>query len=72
MKEPKKIRLNPETPITKEPTKYRLLPIDKKESEFSNEDRIIHKPSNNQKLTIQLVPLDKIIEKREKKNSSLK
>lgn len=38
MKEPKKIRLNPETPITKEPTKYRLLPIDKKESEIDDED----------------------------------
>jgi hypothetical protein len=38
MKEPKKIRLNPETPITKEPTKYRLLPIDKKESEIDDDE----------------------------------
>ena len=38
MKEPKKIKLNPETPVIKEPTRYRLLPIDKKESEIDDDD----------------------------------
>jgi len=38
MKEPKKIKLNPETPIIKEPTKYRLLPIDITELEVTGQD----------------------------------
>jgi len=38
MKEPKKIKLNPETPVTKEPTRYRLLPVDNKEFEISGQD----------------------------------
>ena len=38
MKEPKRIRLNPETPIPKEPTKYRLLPLEKPEWNISGQD----------------------------------
>jgi hypothetical protein len=38
MREPKRIKLNPETPVTKEPTKYRLLPIDKTELEVTGQD----------------------------------
>lgn len=38
MKEPKKIRLNPEAPTTKEPIKYRLLPIDKREWDITGQD----------------------------------
>ena len=38
MKEPKRIRLNPETPILKEPPKYRLPPLDKPEWDISGQD----------------------------------
>ena len=38
MKEPKRIKLNPETPTPKEPTKYRLLPIDKAEWDITGQD----------------------------------
>jgi hypothetical protein len=38
MKEPKKIKLNPETPVIKEPIRYRLLPVDNKEFEISGQD----------------------------------
>lgn len=38
MKEPKKIRLNPETPIAKEPTKFRLLPLNNCEWEVSGQN----------------------------------
>jgi hypothetical protein len=38
MKEPKKIRLNPETPIPKEPPKYRLPPLNKPEWNISGQD----------------------------------
>ena len=38
MKEPKRIRLNPETPTTKEPAKYRLAPLDKKKLNTSGQD----------------------------------
>jgi len=39
MKEPKKIKLNPETPVIKEPTRYRLLPVDNKEFEITGQDK---------------------------------
>jgi hypothetical protein len=38
MKEPNKIRLNPDAPTTKEPTKYRLLPLDKIEWDVTGQD----------------------------------
>jgi hypothetical protein len=38
MKEPKRIKLNPETPTPKEPPRYRLLPIDKTEFEITGQD----------------------------------
>ena len=38
MKEPKRIRLNPETPTPKEPTKYRLPPLNKPEWDISCQD----------------------------------
>ena len=38
MKEPKRIKLNPETPTPKEPLRYRLLPIDKTEFEITGQD----------------------------------
>jgi hypothetical protein len=38
MKEPKRIKLNPETPIPKEPPKYRLAPLDKPEWDISGQD----------------------------------
>lgn len=38
MKEPKKIRLNPDAPISKEPTKYRLPPINKTEWDVTGQD----------------------------------
>lgn len=38
MKEPKKIRLNPDAPIAKEPIKYRLLPINKTEWDATGQD----------------------------------
>jgi len=38
MKEPKKIRLNPDAPTTKEPIKYRLLPSDKTEWDITGQD----------------------------------
>ena len=39
MKEPKKIRLNPDAPIAKEtPTKIRLLPLDNEEWDVSGQD----------------------------------
>ena len=64
MKEPKKIRLNPEAPTTKEPTKYRLLPIDKTEWDITgqNNDDIYVSPNLDNKL------LDKINEDNSKNN----
>ena len=38
MKEPKRIKLNPETPTPKEPTKYRLPPLNKPEWNISGQD----------------------------------
>jgi hypothetical protein len=38
MKEPIKIKLNPETPTPKEPTRYRLPPLDKLEWNISGQD----------------------------------
>ena len=38
MREPKRIKLNSETPISKEPQKYRLLPIDRTELEVTGQD----------------------------------
>jgi hypothetical protein len=38
MKEPKRIKLNPETPTPKEPLKYRLPPLDKPEWNISGQD----------------------------------
>lgn len=38
MKEPKRIKLNPETPTPKEPPKYRLLPLEKPEWNISGQD----------------------------------
>ena len=38
MKEPQKIRLNPDTPISKEPIKYRLPPINKTEWDATGQD----------------------------------
>jgi hypothetical protein len=38
MREPKRIKLNSETPISKEPKKYRLLPIDRTELEVTGQD----------------------------------
>jgi hypothetical protein len=38
MKEPIKIKLNPETPTPKEPHKYRLPPLDKPEWNISGQD----------------------------------
>jgi hypothetical protein len=38
MREPKRIKLNLETPTTKEPTKYRLLPINRTELEVTGQD----------------------------------
>ena len=38
MKEPKRIKLNPETPTPKEPHKYRLPPLDKTECNISGQD----------------------------------
>jgi hypothetical protein len=38
MKEPNRIKLNPETPVPKEPPRYRLLPIDKTEFEITGQD----------------------------------
>jgi hypothetical protein len=38
MKEPKKIRLNPDAPIAKEPIKYRLPPINKTEWDVTGQD----------------------------------
>jgi len=38
MKEPNKIKLNPETPTPKEPLKYRLPPLDKPEWNISGQD----------------------------------
>ena len=38
MKEPQRIKLNPETPTTKEPIKYRLLPSDKTEWDITGQD----------------------------------
>ena len=38
MKEPKRIKLNPETPTPKEPPKYRLPPLDKPEWNISGQD----------------------------------
>jgi hypothetical protein len=38
MKEPQRIKLNPETPTPKEPPKYRLLPSDKPEWNISGQD----------------------------------
>ena len=38
MKEPKRIRLNPETPIPKEPPKYRLPPLNKPEWDILGQD----------------------------------
>jgi hypothetical protein len=38
MKEPKRIKLSPETPIPQEPPKYRLLPLEKPEWNISGQD----------------------------------
>ena len=38
MKEPKRIKLNPETPTPKEPHKYRLPPLNKPEWNISGQD----------------------------------
>ena len=38
MKDPKRIILNPETPILKEPPKYRLPPLDKPEWDITGQD----------------------------------
>jgi hypothetical protein len=38
MKEPKRIKLSPETPTPKDTTKYRLLPIDKAEWDITGQD----------------------------------
>ena len=38
MKEPKRIKLSPETQTLKEPHKYRLLPLDKPEWSISGQD----------------------------------
>jgi len=38
MKEPKRIKLNPETPTPKEPHRYRLLPLDKPEWDISGQN----------------------------------
>jgi len=38
MKEPKKIRLNPEAPKQKEPTKLPLLPLNKIEWDITGQD----------------------------------
>ena len=38
MKEPKRIKLSPETPTPKEPPKYRLLPLEKPEWSISGQD----------------------------------
>jgi len=38
MREPKRIKLNPETPVPKEPPRYRLLPIDKTELEVTGQN----------------------------------
>lgn len=38
MKEPKRIKLNPETPTPKEPVRYRLLPVDKAEWDITGQD----------------------------------
>ena len=38
MKEPKRIKLNPETPTPKEPPKYRLPPLNKSEWSIFGQD----------------------------------
>jgi hypothetical protein len=38
MKEPQRIKLNPETPTPKEPVKHRLLPLDKPSWNVSGQD----------------------------------
>jgi hypothetical protein len=38
MKEPNRIKLNPETPTPKEPVKRRLLPADKEEWNITGQD----------------------------------
>lgn len=38
MKEPNRIKLNPETPTPKEPVKRRLLPVDKVEWNITGQD----------------------------------
>jgi hypothetical protein len=38
MKEPQKIKLSPETPTSKEPKKYKLLPLDSSEWNISGQD----------------------------------
>jgi hypothetical protein len=38
MREPKRIKLNSETPISKEPKRYRLPPIDRTELEVTGQD----------------------------------
>jgi hypothetical protein len=38
MKEPQRIKLNPETPIPKEPPRYRLPPLEKPEWNISGQD----------------------------------
>jgi hypothetical protein len=38
MKEPQRIKLSPETPTPKEPQKYRLSPLNKREWDISGQD----------------------------------
>jgi hypothetical protein len=66
MQEPKRIRLNPDAPTTKEPIKYRLLPSDKTEWDITGQDNDdVYTPLDLDKSN---KPLDAINEDNSKNN----
>ena len=64
MKEPQRIRLNPETPIPKEPPKYRLPPLNKPEWNIYGQD------NDDMYLESDLEEIDKLLDKTNHEDNS--